>query len=424
MTITVRTRFALCFLSICFTSAVAQSVNLGRGDIPLTVSAAYDANTATPLIVLLHGFGSSGPSQDAYLGISNLADAYGFIFVAPTGNTDPVGTSFWNATPACCDFFNSGVDDSGYIASIIDEIKADYNIDARRVYLIGHSNGGYMSYQVAYDHSNTIAAIVSLAGASHIEERPAPVSPVHILQIHGTADGLVFYAGGANVGNQYPGAMASVTTWANYNGCTSVSTAGEQRDLVVNIDGNETTTLAFQTGCKTGGSAELWTMNGGPHVPAISATFAQQVVEWLYAHAKDEWPSLYSGITPDSSLALEFNNIGSLHAADAVIYTCLRIYSGGLPSSIDGISEFDIGFQLVSAEEGILRITKSRPFNATNALNENNEPPDCSGIFEVTTNIYSDVIQFEAQTLRVNFELTDAATLELTLVSYSELFPP
>jgi len=45
--------------------------------------------------------------------------------------------------------------------------------------------------------------------------------------------------------------------------------------------------LKFEVGCKPGGSAELWTIASGTHVPVLSDTFAAQVVEWLLAHPKD-----------------------------------------------------------------------------------------------------------------------------------------
>ena len=61
-------------------------------------------------------------------------------------------------------------------------------MDASRVYVIGHSNGGFMSYRMAYEHSDVVAAIVSLAGANHLEQREPPPNPVHILQIRGTDD--------------------------------------------------------------------------------------------------------------------------------------------------------------------------------------------------------------------------------------------
>jgi polyhydroxybutyrate depolymerase len=266
----------------------AQSVDLGRGELPVTVPAGYSSENPTPLIVLLHGYTSSGAMQDNYMGFSKLADQYGFLLVAPDGNREPGGDQnrFWNASDACCDFFSTEVDDSAYIADIIKEVKSKFTVDNNRIYLVGHSNGGFMSYRAAYEHSDTIAAIASLAGASHIEEREPPQSPVHVLQIHGTADGTIAYEGSHILQNYYPSALDTVKRWAEYNGCRAEGEERELRDLVSTLDGHESSTVVFKKGCKSGGSAELWTIVDGSHVPAFSPTFTAQVVEWLYAHPK------------------------------------------------------------------------------------------------------------------------------------------
>lgn len=266
----------------------AQSIDLGRGELPITVPAGYESENPAPLIVLLHGYTSSGAMQDGYMGFSKLADQYGFLLVAPDGNREPGGDEnrFWNASDACCDFFSTEVDDSAYVADIIKEVKAQFTVDNNRIYLVGHSNGGFMSYRAAYEHSNTIAAIASLAGATHIEERDAPANPVHVLQIHGTADGTIAYEGSHILQNYYPSALETVQRWAKYNGCKAEGEARELRDLVSTLEGHESSTVVFKQGCKAGGSAELWTIADGSHVPAFSPTFTAQVVEWLYAHPK------------------------------------------------------------------------------------------------------------------------------------------
>ncbi|MYA35772.1 MAG: alpha/beta fold hydrolase [Gammaproteobacteria bacterium] len=269
-------------------SLAAQSIDLGRGELPVTVPEGYDDGTPAPLLVLLHGYTSSGANQDSYMGFSELADSYGFLFVAPDGTRESGGDQnrFWNASDACCNFYESEVDDAGYIASIIEAMKSEYNVDENRVYLVGHSNGGFMSFHMAYEHSDTIAAIVSLAGANHMEMRDAPPNGVHILQIHGTADSVIIYGGGDIQDTRYPGALNSVRRWASYNGCSMEGAGRELRDLDASLPGHESGTYLFEAGCKSGGSAELWTIPAGAHSPILSDTFAEQVVEWLLAHPK------------------------------------------------------------------------------------------------------------------------------------------
>ena len=133
------------------------------------------------------------------------------------------------------------------------------------------------------------------------------------------------------------------------------------------------------------------------------------------------WPSSYNGVTPDSSLGLAFNNIGVFNASDSMIYTCLRIFTDGLPGSAGGISEFDIGLTVVSLDEATVQITKYREFNTIGALNENVELPDCSGKFETTTSVYTDIIEVGDSVLDTTWSLIDPTNLILKLSSYQEL---
>jgi len=270
----------------------AQTLDLGRGELPITVPAGYDAASPAPLIILLHGYTASGAGQDRYFGISALADDYGFLFVAPDGTREAGGgqSRFWNASDACCNFQGSEVDDVGYIMSIVDEVSARYAVDPARVYLIGHSNGGFMSYRTAYEHPDRIAAIASLAGATQGGQRPPAASPVHVLQIHGTADATIAYGGGEIGGSRYPGARASAAQWARYNGCEGPARGREMRDLDASLPGHESGALVWTAGCAPGGEVALWTISAGGHSPPVSESFGAQIVEWLYAHPKPTMP--------------------------------------------------------------------------------------------------------------------------------------
>ena len=137
--------------------------------------------------------------------------------------------------------------------------------------------------------------------------------------------------------------------------------------------------------------------------------------------AFNEWPSPYNGVTPDSSLGLAFNNIGIFSTNDSTIYTCLRVFTDGLPGSVNGIGEFDIGLVVVSLDEGTVQITKFREFNTIGAFNENAELPDCSGKFETTTGIYTDILEVGDSVLDTTWSLIDPTNLILKLSNYQEL---
>lgn len=300
----IRSLLLFCVCAILVQSAFGQSdsaqsgnaadnvtrttIDAGRGDIPLIIPASYDSAVPMPLIVLLHGYGSSGERQDGYMKFSALADRYGFLLATPDGTEEAAGDKnrYWNASKACCNFFGSEQDDSAYVLSIIDTVKKAFSVDERRVYLIGHSNGGFMSYRAAYDHSDVIAGIASLAGSEATDAQAAPANPVHVLQIHGTADGTIAYAGSDIRGNTYPGAVETIQRWAAYNGCSVDSSVIATLDLERELAGLETTATRYGNGCRAGGSSELWTIAEGAHIPALSETFSEKVVEWLLARQK------------------------------------------------------------------------------------------------------------------------------------------
>ena len=266
----------------------AQTVDAGRGDIPLIVPTDYDDQTAVPLLVLLHGYSFTGNRQEDYMKFGELVNSHGFLLAYPDGTQESGGdrNQFWNAGETCCNFMGSDVDDSAYVLSIIQAVQSKFNIDPKKIYLVGHSNGGFMSYRAAHDHSDTIAAIASLAGAGLTIDASAPPNPVHVLQIHGTSDSVIAYEGGDIQGNTYPGAVATVKRWAGFNGCAVEGVDMGRIDLEKEIAGEETTVTRYSKGCNSGGSSELWTIEEGSHVPVISETFSQHIVEWLLAHPK------------------------------------------------------------------------------------------------------------------------------------------
>ena len=243
----------------------------------------YDAKKPTPLVVMLHGLSASGELNELVLHLSPLADSRTFLYAYPDGTKNPIGQRFWNATDGCCDFFGSKVDDVGYLTAVIDDLSSRYNVDAKRVFLVGHSNGGYMAHRMACDRSAKIAGIVSLAGAQWIDSTKCrPTGKVSVLQVHGTADTNVAYNGTPLT----PGARATVAIWANRNGCLgSLTDTGSRIDIESGLQGAETKVEAY-SGCAKEGSIELWTMEGGGHIPVFNAQWPGAIYDFLMAHPK------------------------------------------------------------------------------------------------------------------------------------------
>lgn len=260
------------------------------GDRPVRVKvpATYDSATPAPLLILLHGYTASGAIQNGYFGLESVALESGFVYAYPDGTIDSTGERFWNATDACCDGFGTGVDDSSYLIGLVDEITTRVNIDPKRIYFAGHSNGGFMSYRMACDYPDRVAAIVSLAGAMYLDDAScAASSPVSVLQIHGTLDGTVPYDGGELYpGHDVPSASTSVADWAARNGCDASSTdTGETLDLESALVGDETT-VRGHANCTAGYDAQLATIEGGSHVPGLTPAFSQKLVAFLLTHPK------------------------------------------------------------------------------------------------------------------------------------------
>ena len=250
-----------------------------------------DKGHPAPLLIVLHGYTGSGSGQEAYFGVQHEAERRGFVTAYPDGTVDSRGNRFWNATDACCNFDRSNIDDVGYIDGVITAIEGAVTVDPQRIYVVGHSNGGFMSYRLACTRADRIAAIVSLAGATFATSADCrPTNPVAVLQIHGTADDTIAFTGGSIEGNAYPGAEETVATWARYDGCADAASSVAQRvdvDAGLNDAGQPAeTTVKRWSGCKPGGAVELWTIPGGSHVPTISNAFGAAVFDFLEAHPK------------------------------------------------------------------------------------------------------------------------------------------
>ena len=193
-----RTKIALCFLVICCMATVAtyaqQVINTsiqfdGRTrQYRLYVPRSYDASRPAPLILNYHGFTNNIDTQFNQSNFQQLAEANQFIFVTPQGLGFLAGWAINNN-------FGGNEDDLGFSDALIDKIQEDFNVNEKRIYATGFSNGGFFSYRLACELSPRIAAVASVAGSMTrgwiSSGQCRPTHPTAVLQITGTNDNVI-----------------------------------------------------------------------------------------------------------------------------------------------------------------------------------------------------------------------------------------
>jgi polyhydroxybutyrate depolymerase len=155
----------------------------------------YTGAAPVPLVLLLHGGGGNGEQAARAYRMDPVADRENFIVAYPNGTSRMGNMLTWNAANCCGYAQDQGVDDVAFIRALIDELGRRYAIDPRRIYATGMSNGGMMTYRLACQLSDRLAAIAPVAGALN-ETSCAPVAPVPAIIFHGTDDQQVLYDGG------------------------------------------------------------------------------------------------------------------------------------------------------------------------------------------------------------------------------------
>jgi polyhydroxybutyrate depolymerase len=208
---------AVCLVAVGTASARAALVvgenqrGLPFGGLPRSylvhVPRGYDGATPVPLVVDIHGLSSNADQQRALSGMRTVSDAEGFLVVYPEG-----WHNAWNAN-LCCG--NTEVDDVGFIRAVVAAVSAEANIDPRRIYATGLSNGGAMSQRLACDAADLFAAAAPMAFPLAYDPAPGcqPSRSIPVLTVMGLTDMLVRYDGG------FGSAAGTFAYWRDVNGC-------------------------------------------------------------------------------------------------------------------------------------------------------------------------------------------------------------
>lgn len=220
-----------------------QSGGRARG-YRLHVPSSYDSSQPTSLIIALHGYAAGPKSQERLSGLSDLADAEGFIVVYPEGLPDRQGRKGWLSGP-------QATDDVVFIRDLIDQLSSQLALDPARIYVTGMSNGGGMAHKLGCQLSDRVAAIAPVAGA-YLYPVCQPERPVPVVAFHGQADPVVPYGGG----DPLPAVEDWAAGWAARNGCGPTPAIVYQQGEVTGRGWNQ---------CADGADVLLYTVEGGGH---------------------------------------------------------------------------------------------------------------------------------------------------------------
>ena len=221
----------------------------------LHVPPGYDGLKPIPVVVVLHGWTASAEMAEVYTRMAEEGDAKGFATAFPEGAGN-AGAQGWNAG-----FMNlsgvNNIDDVGFIAKILDQVEGELNVNRKREYVCGHSNGAFLSNFIGSRLANRIAAIGSVAGTIGVGNKdiPEPVGPVSVILIHGKKDTMVAYGKGSHALLNGVGAEDSARWWAQRDGCS----------LVPAVTQNPNVTYTLYSGGKSGTEVELVSIANGSH---------------------------------------------------------------------------------------------------------------------------------------------------------------
>jgi polyhydroxybutyrate depolymerase len=261
-------------------------------------------SAGTGLMIALHGFGSDARDIRSGAGFDQVRDRNDFTFVFPEG-TGPAGGLSWNAGFCCRYAMEHNVDDLGFLDKLVDAVSMRSAVDARRIYVVGLSNGALLAYRWGAARAQRVAGIAAVAGAiggaagffSPEVQIVTPSRPVSVLLFHSRDDPFFPYDGGVSLTllQRLPGRSSisvaeAIQFWTTADGCASppISSAPDRQGISV----------VSYIHCRDGTAVEAWTADhlghdwppglirlSGAHYRSLLAAY---VIQFLRDHPKQD----------------------------------------------------------------------------------------------------------------------------------------
>ncbi len=147
--------------------------------------------TATPVVFVFHGHGGNAAQAARSFGIyrewPEAISVYMQGLNTPGMLTDPEGKKpGWQSALGL-----QGDRDLKFFDAVLAKLKTDYQVDAKRVYSTGHSNGGGFTYLLWAERGDVFAAVAPSAAAA--PQSMPKLKPKPAMHMAGETDPLVKY---------------------------------------------------------------------------------------------------------------------------------------------------------------------------------------------------------------------------------------
>ena len=216
-----------------------------------------------PLVFVLHGYTSNSTNIMNYSKMNEIADQNGFMVCYPQGTTNIyTGQTHWNANLKEM----SSVTDSEFLTDLAKKLQAEFNLSEKNTFACGMSNGGFMSYTLGCERSDTFKAIASITGTmSGYDWNNCNPNKVPVLQISGTNDMVVPMDGSMSLAGGWGGApkiQDIMNYWGDINECTQTQT---QNLPDSNKTDNSYVSIEKKVDCFNNNQVWFYTVYGGAH---------------------------------------------------------------------------------------------------------------------------------------------------------------
>ena len=207
----------------------------------------YDATPRLPVVVVLHGGGGSAAFARRVHGWPELSERAGCLALFPEGSLeDPSRPAdvrgnlrLWNDGSRRSAVARRNVDDIGYLAAVLDDLRANFAVDPERIFVTGFSNGASMAFRVGVELADRIAAIAPVSGHLCLAE-PQPARPLSMLSINGLSDPINPLDGGPvespwGARRHKPPILDSIRDWVRLIGAPAQPTRVEETNGVKRV---------------------------------------------------------------------------------------------------------------------------------------------------------------------------------------------